>query len=106
MRKIDFELAKESGVPAALRVNGVARYLRGALYQSYHPDGVYTATTVETLKDDIAWAKHFGFNFLRVHIKVDDPLLLYWADRLGMLLMSDFPNFGEEIGRASCRERV
>ncbi len=95
MRKIDFELAKESGVPAALRVNGLPRYLRGALYQSYHPDGVYTASSVDILKNDIAWAKKFGFNFLRVHIKVDDPLLLYWADKLGMLLMADFPNFGE-----------
>ena len=82
-------------MPAALRVNKVARYLRGALYQSYYPDGVYTAASVETLKNDIAWAKKFGFNFLRIHIKVDDPLLLYWADKLGILLMADFPNFGE-----------
>ncbi|HWQ91802.1 MAG TPA: glycoside hydrolase family 2 TIM barrel-domain containing protein [Clostridia bacterium] len=95
MRKIDFELAQESGVPAALRLNGVARYLRGALYQSYYPDGVYTASSVETLKNDILWAKRFGFNFLRIHIKIDDPLILYWADKLGMLLMADFPNFGE-----------
>ncbi|MGH7972543.1 MAG: glycoside hydrolase family 2 protein [Limisphaerales bacterium] len=95
LRKIDFELAKESGVPAALRVNGIVRYLRGALYQSYFPDGVYTAASVETIKEDIAYAKKFGFNFLRVHIKVDDPLLYYWADRLGILLMADFPNFGE-----------
>jgi hypothetical protein len=95
MRKIDFEIAKDSGVPAALRVNGEARYLRGALYQSYFPEGVYTAASVETLKDDIACAKKFGFNFLRIHIKVDDPLLLYWADTLGILLMADFPNFGE-----------
>ncbi len=95
MRKIDFELAEESGVPTALRINGVARYLRGALYQSYFPDGVYTASSVETLRQDILWAKEFGFNFLRVHIKVDDPQLLYWADKLGILLMADFPNFGE-----------
>lgn len=95
MRKIDVELANESGAPAALRVNNVSRYLRGALYQSYHPDGVYTAGSVETLKHDISEAKRFGFNFLRIHIKVDDPLLLYWADKLGILLMADFPNFGE-----------
>ena len=95
LRKIDFELAKDSGVPAGIRVNGVPRYLRGALYQSYFPEGVYTASSVETLKDDITWAKRFGFNFLRVHIKVDDPLLLYWADKLGILVMADFPNFGE-----------
>jgi hypothetical protein len=95
IRRIDFELANESSVPAALRINGVVRYLRGALYQSYFTDGVYTASSVDTLKDDIAHAKRFGFNFLRVHIKVDDPLLYCWADRLGMLLMADFPNFGE-----------
>jgi hypothetical protein len=95
MRKIDFEIARESGVPTALRVNGMTRYLRGALYQSYYPEGVYTAASVETLKDDIAYAKKFGFNFLRIHIKVDDPLVLYWADKLGILLMADFPNFGE-----------
>ena len=105
MRKIDFELAKESDVPTALRVNGVARYLRGALYQSYYPDGVYTASSVETLKQDILWAKRFGFNFLRIHIKVDDPQLLYWADKLGILLMADFPNFGEGGDTALGRRR-
>jgi hypothetical protein len=94
-RKIDFELAKESGAAAGLRLNGEPRYLRGALYQSYYPEGVYTAGSVDTLKSDIAYAKKVGFNFLRVHIKVDDPLLLYWADKLGILLMADFPNFGE-----------
>ncbi len=95
MRKVDFELAQESGVPASLRLNGVPRYLRGALHQSFYPDGVYTAASVDVIKNDIAWAKKFGFNFLRIHIKVDDPLLYYWADKLGLLIMADFPNFGE-----------
>jgi len=94
MRKLDFDL-KEGGPPTSLRLNGEPRYLRGALYQSYYPDGVYTASSVETLKNDILYAKKVGFNFLRVHIKVDDPLLLYWADKLGIFLMADFPNFGE-----------
>jgi hypothetical protein len=95
MRKVDFEISKESGVPTSLRLNGVPRYLRGALHQSFYPDGVYTASSVEVIKNDIQWAKHFGFNFLRIHIKVDDPLIYYWADKMGMLLMADFPNFGE-----------
>lgn len=95
MRKIDFAQNEEPTPTSTLRLNGVARYLRGALHQSYYPDGVYTATSVDTLKSDIAAAKKFGFNFLRIHIKVDDPLLLYYADKMGMLLMADFPNFGE-----------
>ncbi len=95
MRKIDFATAKESGAPTALRINGVPRYLRGALHQSFYPDGVYTASSVEVIKNDLAYAKKVGFNFLRIHIKVDDPLIYHWADKLGMLLMADMPNFGE-----------
>ncbi len=95
MRKIDFAPGEPPESPTLLRLNGQARYLRGALYQSYYPDGVYTAGDVATLKDDIAYAKKFGFNFMRIHIKIDDPLMLYHADRMGMLLMADIPNFGE-----------
>jgi hypothetical protein len=95
VRKIDFAPNEAPNLSSSLRLNGVARYLRGALHQSYYPDGVYTATDVEVLKNDIECAKKFGFNFLRIHIKVDDPLLLYYADKMGMLLMADFPNFGE-----------
>jgi len=105
MRKVDFEIAKESGVPTALRLNGVPRYLRGALHQSFYPDGVYTAASVNVIKNDITKAKEFGFNFLRIHIKVDDPLIYYWADNLGMLLMADFPNFGEGGDTALGRRR-
>ncbi len=95
MRKIDSGKAEDPKAPAVLRLNNVPRYLRGALYQSYHPDGVYTAGNVETLKQDILSAKKYGFNFLRIHIKIDDPLLLYYADSIGIMLMADMPNFGE-----------
>lgn len=105
MRKIDFEIAKESGAPASLRLNGVPRFLRGALHQSFYPAGVYTASSVDMIKNDITSAKEFGFNFLRIHIKVDDPLVYYWADKLGVLLMADFPNFGEGGDTALGRKR-
>jgi hypothetical protein len=95
MRKIDAVPAKGPDAHAVLRLNGVPRYLRGALYQSFYPDGVYTAGDAAMLRNDLLAAKRFGFNFLRIHIKIDDPLLLYYADSLGMLIMADFPNFGE-----------
>lgn len=95
MRKIDAIPAKEPKGHAVLRLNGVPKFLRGALYQSYHPEGIYTASDIQTLQNDILAAKRTGFNFLRIHIKVDDPMLLYYADTLGILLMADFPNFGE-----------
>lgn len=95
MRKISTLPATSGKEPAMLCLNNKPIYLRGALYQSYHPAGVYTATDAKVLHDDIAYARSVGFDFLRIHIKLDDPLLLYYADSLGILLMQDFPNFGE-----------
>ena len=95
MREISTAPVEQPNAPAALCLNGRPIYLRGALYQSYHPEGVYTASHAQALCDDIAFAQKAGFDFLRIHIKLDDPLLLYYADTMGMLLMEDFPNFGE-----------
>lgn len=81
--------------PAILHLNNRPIYLRGALYQAYFPEGVYTPRDAQTFRDDVAFAREAGFDFLRVHIKLDDPLLLYHADTVGMLLMQDIPNFGE-----------
>ena len=95
MRSLAAAAVDNSAVPSALTLNGEPIYIRGALYQSYFPDGIYTAGDAQALRDDIAYAKRVGFDLLRIHLKVDDPLLLYYADTLGMLLMCDFPNFGE-----------
>ena len=95
MRTIGTAPVELPNAPAALCLNGRPIYLRGALYQSYHPDGIYTAGDAQALRNDIAYAKEAGFDFLRIHIKLDDPLLLYYADTMGILLMEDFPNFGE-----------
>lgn len=105
VRSLAAKPAEEAGAPAALALNGEAIYIRGALYQSYHPEGVYTAADVQVLKNDILWAKRAGFDLLRVHIKIDDPLVLYYADTIGILLMCDFPNFGEGGDTAVGRRR-
>lgn len=110
MRKIGTAPAEKIDGPCALSLNNQPIYLRGALYQSYHPDGVYTAGDVSTLRNDIAYARKAGFDFLRIHIKLDDPLVLYYADTLGILIMQDFPNFGEggdtPLGRRRFREML
>lgn len=95
LRSLSAGPVDEAGSPSALFFNGEPIYLRGALHQSYYPDGIYTAGDTEALRDDIVAAKRAGFDLLRIHIKVDDPLLLYFADTLGILLMCDLPNFGE-----------
>jgi hypothetical protein len=95
MRKISTAPSDEVDAPGMLCLNNQPIYLRGALYQSYHPAGVYTASDAEVLRQDIVFAREAGFDFLRIHIKLDDPILLYYADTLGILIMQDFPNFGE-----------
>jgi hypothetical protein len=95
MRSLAAQPVAGSDAPAALALNGAPIYLRGALYQSYHPEGIYTAGDVASIQNDIIQAKNAGFDMLRIHIKIDDPLVLYYADTLGILLVADFPNFGE-----------
>lgn len=96
MRKVSIEKAPGTAKDAPYQyiyLNNRPVYLLGALNQSFTPEGVYTFLTDEAIQTDIARAKEFGFNFLRLHIKIDEPRLYYWADKLGMLFMCDIPNF-------------
>ena len=73
-------------------LNGEPVYLQLALDQSYHPEGFYTFPSDAFVRDEVLRAKQIGLNGLRIHIKVPIPRKLYWADRLGMLVMADVPN--------------
>ena len=73
-------------------LNNKPIYLQLALDQSYHPTGFYTFPTDEFMKNEILLARNIGLNGIRTHIKVDVPRKLYWADKLGVLVMSDLPN--------------
>ncbi len=81
-------------------LNGKPVYLRGALDQSFNPEGIYTAPSDDFLRRDMEIAKSLGLNFLRIHIKPDEPRRLYWADKLGVMIMEDMPNTWEYSERA------
>jgi hypothetical protein len=81
-------------------LNGKPVYLRLALDQSFNPEGVYTAPSDDFLKTDMVIAKLMGLNGLRVHIKPDEPRRLYWADRVGLLILEDMPNTWRQNARA------
>jgi hypothetical protein len=66
------------------------------LDQSYHPDGFYTFPSDEFMRDEIVRSKRIGLNVNRIHIKVEIPRKLYWADKLGLLIVADVPNFWGE----------
>src|SRR5216117_4597091 len=74
-------------------LNGMPVYLQLALDQAYHPQGYYTFPSDSVLRDEILRAREIGLNGLREHVKIEAPRKLYWADRLGILIMADVPNW-------------
>ena len=72
-------------------LNGKPIYLQLCLDQSYHPEGWYTFPSDEFMKNEIMISKKLGLSGNRVHIKVEVPRKLYWADKLGVLIQADVP---------------
>jgi hypothetical protein len=85
-------------------LNGEPLYLRGVLDQGYYPETIYTPPSLDFLEKQAHLLKALGFNCLRIHIKVEDPRYYEVADRLGLLVWSEIPNWalltGASIERA------
>jgi hypothetical protein len=92
MRKIGVTSLPGTDIPY-VALNGKPIYLQMTLDQSYHPDGFYTFPSDDFMRGEILRAKRLGLNADRIHIKVEVPRKLYWADRLGLLIMADVPNY-------------
>jgi hypothetical protein len=73
-------------------LNGKPVYLQMALDQGWHPEGFYTWPSDAAMREEVLIARRLGLNAIRTHVKVELPRKLYWADRLGVLVMSDVPN--------------
>ena len=100
LRKISVEKLPGTDFPY-VALNHKPLYLQMTLDQSYHPDGFYTFPSDAFMRDEILRSKRVGLNANRIHIKVEVPRKLYWADRLGLLIMADVPNFwGEPTAEA------
>jgi len=91
MRKISVVNVPRLGFPY-VALNNEPIYLQMTLDQSYHPEGFYTFPSDDFMRDEILRSRRLGLNANRLHVKVDVPRKLYWADRLGLLLMDDVPN--------------
>ncbi|CAN5556662.1 hypothetical protein BH23BAC1_BH23BAC1_46380 [soil metagenome] len=97
MRKISVVDLPGTDIPY-IALNNKPIYLQLALDQAYHPEGFYTFPTDEFMREEIQRSKDIGLNGQRIHIKVEVPRKLYWADKLGMLIMADVPNSWGEPG--------
>ena len=91
MRKISVMSLPGTDLPY-IALNNRPVYLQLTLDQSYHPDGFYTFPSDAFMRDEILRSRRLGLNANRIHVKVEVPRKLYWADRLGLLIMADVPN--------------
>lgn len=73
-------------------LNGKPVYLQMTLDQGWHPEGFTSWPSDVAMREEILIARRLGLNAIRTHVKVEPPRKLYWADRLGVLVMSDVPN--------------
>ncbi len=85
-------------------LNGKPVYLQMALDQGWHPEGFTTWPSDEVVKGEVLLARRLGLNAIRTHVKIEPPRKLYWADRLGVLVMADVPNSWGEPDAAMRKE--
>lgn len=100
MRKIHFQNGR-------VYLNNQPYYQKLLLDQGYWKDSLMTAPSEQDYIDDIKKSKAMGFNGCRKHEKVEDPLFLYWADKLGFLVwegMASFWNYNPQSGSAFVKE--
>ncbi|KAK5958331.1 hypothetical protein OHC33_000173 [Knufia fluminis] len=74
------------------RLNGRPYFSALVLDQGYWPATNMTPPNANSCKEDIILSKKMGFNGCRKHQKVEDPLFLYWADKLGYLVWGEMAN--------------
>jgi hypothetical protein len=89
-----------------LLLNGRIIYLRGALDQDYYPEMIYTPFSDSEIEAQFAQAMHMGLNCLRTHIKITDPRYYDAADRAGLLIWTELPNWQNLTAAAKQRARA
>ncbi len=90
----DFGMRKIEVKGARIYLNGKPVYLFGG-FPFMHELNIspkYQHPTDEDIQRQIMQAKELGMNFIRSYGNLEDPRYLYWADRLGILLMLSPPS--------------
>jgi beta-galactosidase/beta-glucuronidase len=73
-------------------LNGRPYFLRLVLEQGIWPESHLAAPSEMALRDEVELVKRLGFNGMRLHQKIEDPRLLSWCDRLGLLVWEEMPS--------------
>lgn len=85
MRKINID---ENGI---ILLNNKPLYQRLVLDQGYFSKGLLTGTKEEFI-NDIRIIKSMGFNGVRMHQKIENPMFYYLCDLYGLLVWGELPS--------------
>ncbi len=88
-------------------LNGEPLYQKLVFVHGYYPQGHYTPTHPDAYRKDVELVREYGFNGLRLHIKVEAPPFYFWCDYLGCLVLQDMPSayaFSDTMKEAFERE--
>ena len=80
--------------------------LRGVLDQDYWPDTDWTAASDSKVEQQLRWVRDAGFNLLRYHVKVPSRHYLDVADRLGMMVWLELPNWRDFTRHTAAEARL
>ncbi len=94
MRK--FSKGKDRHGHIRFMLNNKPLFLSGLLDQGYNCDGLYTYPSDEAMIYELQTVKEMGFNMLRKHVKIENQRWYYHCDRLGILVMQDMVNGGND----------
>jgi len=98
-----FGMRKVSTKGGKFLLNNRPFYQKLVLDQGYFPGSLLTPPSEESIINDIKLTKNFGFNGVRKHQKVEDPLYLYWCDKLGLLVWGEMASF-YQFNSESCNQ--
>ncbi len=73
----------------AFRLNGVPYFVRAVLEQGWWDESHLTAPNLDAYRVEVESILALGFNAARIHQKTEDPRMLYWADRLGLMIWGE-----------------
>lgn len=90
-------------------LNQEAYFQRLVLNQGYWEESLLTPPSEEAIIRDLELVKAMGFNGVRMHQKIEDPLFYYHADRLGVLVWGELPSsyeYNDNMVRRSVNEMM
>ncbi|MFA5450128.1 MAG: sugar-binding domain-containing protein [Clostridia bacterium] len=89
-----------------LAVNGKPVIIRAVDDYCYYGGGGSTAPSADIIKQDFLKLISLGFNAVRPVQRIPEPIYLYYADVLGLIVLEDYPSYGMDFDLDSAAQNI